>query len=286
MEAYTERAIDMSEENQAVEGEQQDLGITFDEGTEEEQLVAEPGATPAPPEEEKEEGKDEKTLTFDEKQQEFINGKINEKTRETGEERRKREAAERKAAELEAKLNELQKTGRPEVPPMPDPYDPKYQELVEERDAKLAEAAQWDANEQYMQQQQLQAQEEAARAYQKKMQETVETYTARAKDLGVDQAVLAGAGQTISTVGIHDALAAHILNDPLGPQVTVHLANNLQELQTLNQMDPLQAAIYIHENIKPGLKPKEVEQPPPPPEHLTGQGAREGERGPKGATYE
>ena len=104
--------------------------------------------------------------------------------------------------------------------------------------------------------------------------------------LSVDQAALAAAGQTVSTVGIHDALATHILNDPVGPQVTVHLANNLQELATINQMDPMQAAIYIEQNIKPGLKPKEVKQPPPPPEHLTGQGAREGERGPKNATYE
>ena len=133
----------------------------------------------------------------------------------------------------------------------------------------------------------MQAQQQALLAQQQRIQETVTNYSQRAEKLGINAADLGAAGNLVNSTGVPNEIAEHILNDPNGPQITIHLARNLAEMDVINSMTPTQAAIYIEQNIKPAATAsmKKADPPPAPVEHLRGKGEVERQPGPKGATY-
>lgn len=255
----------------------------FDLGSEEvpaeaaESTVAPPEAAPAP---------EEQPVTFDERQQAKFNEEIGKKVakqreaeRLANEERERREAAERKLAELQAPV-------RPDIPPIPDPYDSDFQAKAAHRDAMIAKAAQYDAQIAWQRQQAEQARQQEAMKAQQALQQTAVSYAEKASKLGVQPQELQQAGAAVAQYGVNDRLANRILRDDRGPEITVFLSRNFQELETLNSMEPEDAAVYLETVIKPRAKRQPPTLAPAPPEPLRGSGSPEGQRGPEGVIYE
>ena len=198
---------------------------------------------------------------------------------------------ERRANALEEQLRKLQsqmpQEQRPEVPELPDPYDDNYAEQIAARDDAIRKAVAYDTQQQFVQYQQQQAQEQSQKAQQEAITKTVQSYSGRAKDLGVKPEQLTAAGNTVHAYGIHDEITQYILGDEQGPLITTYLARHTDELEKISGMSPMQAGIYIDKAVRPkaSVSPKKS-QAPAPADGLTGGGAPPSERGPKGAKYE
>lgn len=252
--------------------EQLDLGEEFQEEVQEE----------SPPEEEpKEPGK----IEFTPEQQEVFDREIGKKTAKMRERERELEEERRRREELQQKVEQYEAPVRPDIPDAPDPYDDNYEEQQKARDAAIAKAAEYDARQAAIEEQNRQVLQQQQEAAQKQIIETVTTYSERADKLGIKADELQVAGNRVADFGIDNSLAQHILSDELGPAITMHLSSNVQDMEKVAQMSPMQAAIYIETNVKPNLQQKTVEPPPEPVEQVDGKGFA-AERGPSGVTYE
>lgn len=182
--------------------------------------------------------------------------------------------AKRKADALEQKLKELESNSapqvRPDVPQMPDPLsltDDQYRQQVAARDEAVRRAAEFDAKQRLLQEQQRQIQAERERQQQESLVKKAETYKARSVQLGVKPEELEQAGKMVATFGIDGQLAELILADDHGPLITKYLATNLTVLDEINSLTPLQAAVRIATDIKQkaaAMKPKASSAPEPP----------------------
>lgn len=214
-----------------------------------------------------------KPVEFTPEQQEIFNKAIGKKTFEMREAERKLEAERAERMRMEAELAKF-KAPVVEVPPMPDPYSDNYEEKVRQRDEAIALRAAYNAQqEQYKQAQAYQQQQEAIRR-QQELEESVTAYKANAVKLGVKQEELAQAAQTVANYGINEDLALAIIGDEHGALITTYLANNMTDLDKVVRMSPIQAAMYIANEIKPkaiARKPK-ISSAPEPAEKITGNG--------------
>jgi hypothetical protein len=233
-----------------------------------------------------EEPKPEEPVTFDERQQAKFNEEIGRKVakqreaeRIASEEREKREVLERRLAELQAPV-------RPDIPPVPDPYDQDFHAKSQYRDAMLQKQAQYDAEVRLHQRiiedakQQEQAKEVEA------FKQTAASYAEKAGKLGVQAQELQQAGTVVAQYGINERLATRILRDERGPEITVYLSRNIHELDAINGMEPEDAAVYMETVVKPKARRAPPVLAAAPTETLKGSGAPEGAGGPDGATYE
>jgi hypothetical protein len=215
---------------------------------------------------------------------ERFNQQINKKHRELMEERRAREALEARLQEIEAKQAPQ---SRPEIPPLPDPYDEDFDAQMKARDAKILEAAKYDARQETLYQQQQQQREQQQRQKQTELETLANSYAQRAAKLNITGDMLKAAGETVAAVGISDQLAEHILQDEQGPLITTYLARNPGEIEALQNLTPFKAALYLEQKIKTrlsgGRKQADI---PAPADTLRGGGTTRKERGPAGATYE
>lgn len=258
--------------------------ISIDMGEEilEEQPLEQVEAPPeAPPEAQKEEEK----VTFSPEQQEIMNREIGKKTAKLREVERQAEEERQRIEQLQQKVAEYEAPVRPDIPPPPDPYDDDYEASQKARDAAIAQAAAFDARMEAVQAQNQKAMQDYQEAQSKKIIESVQTYAGRADKLGIKPDELQIAGNKVAAFGIQDDLAQHILNDEMGPNITMYLSDNVQELEAINGMTPLQAAAYIETNVKPKATREPVAPPPEPPELVAGKGFQ-AERGPPGVQYE
>lgn len=227
----------------------------------------------------------EKKVEFSEEQQAIFNDAIAKKTFKQREAERKAEDLARRLAELEAKVP--QET-RPEIPPIPNRYDDQLEAKLKARDEAIAQAAAWDARDRARSEARLQQEREQTIKQQQDFSQTVTSYTERAEKLGLSKEDLANAGKAVAAFNLPDSVARFILKDPQGPLITKYLAQNPAVLESLVAQEDFMAIAEIAAEIKPkaaGLKPK-PNLPPDPAETLSGLGAREKERGPKGATFE
>jgi hypothetical protein len=266
--------------------------IVFDESPPADDLTPQltepkqPEEKTAPIEEAKvEEVVDDKPEPFSEKQQAKFNEEIARKVAKQREAERKATQLEQEAEALRLKVQQYEAPVRPDIPPPPDPYDEGFSEKVRYRDAMIARQAQFDAHQAYLQQQQAVIQQQRQQAEQDKLRTTVTTYSEKAEKLGISAQELAQAGQIVAAYGISNEVAEHILNDEQGPAITRYLAKNPLEMDKVMGMTPLKAAVYIESTIKAAAKSPQ-KMAPEPTETLRGSGAREKERGPKGATFE
>ena len=159
---------------------------------------------------------------------------------------------------------------------------------MSQRDEAVSKAAAYDAQQQYLQQQQYQLAEQARQKQQEALNSKIENYASRATKMGIKSEELQVAGATVSNFGIQDELVSFIIEDDHGPLITKYLSQNLTELDNLRSMSPIQAAIRITNEIKPkavALKRK-VNQAPDPVETPQGAGISPKPKGPKGATFE
>ncbi len=264
--------------------------IEFDESLSQEEIDAEAGPPETPPEG-PEAAPDEPAKTeeghieFSPGQQQFINEKI------VGPKVAKQREAERAAEELRAENERLKQQlpmeTRPEVPDMPDQYADDYEKQVQARDQAIQDQIRYDER------QRAQAERDQAMLldqYQKDIDAQnarIAEYANRSKDLGVEPEQLQAAGKIVGASGIGAELTNHIIADKHGPAITKYLADNPVELNEIVGMTPMQAAIHIETNIKPGITKKlsSTEAPPPPTETLKG-GAVSHKGGPDGAIYE
>lgn len=209
---------------------------------------------------------------------------INRKHYELEEQRRENARLQQQLAKLEQGAQEQ----RPAIPDLPDPYDDDFEQKIKERDEAIAKAAAWDAEQTRKQQAEQASQREAQTQQQQQLLETVQTYGGRAKTLGISEEDLRTAGQTVNALGISDDLSLFILGDEAGPAITMHLAENPEELANLANLNPMRAAVYLETKIKPDAvgKRKNTTDAPDPAETLGGGGSSPTTRGPKGATYE
>ncbi|RKZ98235.1 MAG: hypothetical protein DRQ42_08915 [Gammaproteobacteria bacterium] len=210
--------------------------------------------------------------------------RINEKTFEMHEQRRRADAAEAALASMQA---EAGKAARPGIPDLPDPYDVDFEGKMKARDEAVVAATTFDAQQQqqqFAQQQQALAKQQAK---QRELVETVATYSKRATKLGVAPEKLQVAGNAVAAYGIAPDLEQFILHDASGPLITTYLAENPGEIETLRGMHPTVAAVRIATEIVPKAKAAGgTSTAPAPVDTLGGGGAPPSEPGPAGATYE
>lgn len=259
--------------------------VNFDDGVEEAPIEEAVEETVEEPTEETTEEPKKKPgkIEFSEEQQRFINDEI--VAKKTAKMREIERQAEQYRNELEELRQKLPQDAPPSVPPMPDPWDSDFEKKVEARDAAILQKAKWDAEQEYRQQHEQRLQYEAQQASIAALRNTVQTYTERAEKAGIKEKDLQVAGNTIATYGMNEALVNYILNDTDGPLMTMHLAQNIGELEVLRGLDPIRAGIYLETKIKPNAR-KSRRPPPEPTDSPRGSGIPEKERGPKGATFE
>ena len=147
---------------------------------------------------------------------------------------------------------------------------------------------QFDSNERQASEDALNSQQEHQQKQMEKVQAALTDYSDRSVKLGIKPEDLLAAGQTIATHGLPLQTQGFILDQATGPQITMYLAKNPAVLQELSRMSPMDAAVRISSQIKPlaAKMTKATIHPADPAESLSGQGSQEGQRGPKGATFE
>lgn len=207
----------------------------------------------------------------------------------------KRRVAEREAEGLRKRLETLEQQAnqkaRPEVPNMPDPFsldDAKFKEFQAQRDEAIRQAAAFDAQQAAIKQQRESLDAERQQRQQEDLYKAAETYTARAAQLGLKPDELQSAGKRVADYGIDPGLGELILQDDQGPLITQYLANNLMDLEHINALSPMQAAVYIATKIKPkaaSLKPR-VSNAPDPSDPPRNSATALKSLGPEGVTYE
>ena len=195
-----------------------------------------------------------------------------------------------KIADFEKSERERQAAAVGDIPPMPDAFDDNVDEKMRVRDEAIAAQATFNANQNAYVQQQEANQQQAALAKQAKIQESMQSYSAKATELGIKQEELQAAGNAVANYGLSDDLVIHIINQPDGPLITKHLAANPQDGYQLAQMSPFEVGSFL-DTIKAkasALKPK-TSSTPNPATNLTGNGV-DPEAGQykniKGATFE
>lgn len=208
--------------------------------------------------------------------------RMNKKHFELMEERREKEALAQQLAELKAKLPQEQ---RPYVPEAPDPYDPDYEQKIVQYKEALRQEAIYEAKQEQARQLETVRQQQIAQEQQKRVNDAVALYDARAKTLGVSQQELQMAGQLVHAYGVNQDLVMAILEDDKGPMITTYLAKNPEELELIRSMSPVKAAMHLATNVKPKLSGTK-KSAPTPVETLGGGGSPPRERGPAGMTYE
>lgn len=226
----------------------------------------------------------ETKVEFTPEQQEVFDSVIAKKTFKQREAERKAQDLERQVQELQAKLP---KSGRPEVPPPPDPYDADYEDKLRQRDEALTAAAAYDAQEDAVKRQQEAAYRQRQEAEQEELVKSAQSYKERADKIGLDPTELQNAGNALAQFGIPDDLTRFILKDEQGPLMTTYLARNPTVLEEMQGMSALEMGAYIASTVKPQLATARTRtKAPDPADVLDGGGSPPVERGPKGATFE
>lgn len=201
-----------------------------------------------------------------------------------------RKEAERKAAALEKRLEELESAqatvSRPVVPKLPDPYDDNFEQLMAARDAAAAAAMKFDLDQQRVNESKQEKQRQVEEEKQAGLKATIAEYSLRAAKLNVSDKALEIAGRTVHAYELNDLVVEHILTDDQGPLITTYLAKNPDVLEDLADMSPTRAAAFIETKVKPHVGKVKKSTLNKPASTLGGGGVPRKERGPKGAKFE
>ena len=198
---------------------------------------------------------------------------INKKTWQMHDERRKREAAEARIQELEAKIAVVKPVSV--VPPLPDPYamsDDEYDRKMAERDAALERQAEERAEQRYAANQSRQQQEESNRLQQQEIVSIREKYAERSISLGYDADEVLKATADVVSFGVSDPVAEMIATDAQGPALAMWLRDNPRELKKLQTM-PIYEQIETLRNVRKGETRKTQSNAPKPPTDIRSGGA-------------
>jgi len=234
------------------------------------------------------ESNESKPPLFSEEGQQVFNAKMAEGKRAQRELEAEKQKLANQLQEMQAQLPQNQ---RPEMPDVPDRYDfdsdEQFNQAKNNFVAKVQEISSFDANANAQAQYNQSLQAQAAQKQQEQIQTTVGGFNDNAKKHGIEAAELNSAINTVNQYGISEDLGLHIMGRNDGPLIAKFLAANPLELDNLNSVTPLQAAVMIETQIASkaaALKPRTTNAPDPL-QPLQGGGSTPKERGPKGATY-
>ena len=151
------------------------------------------------------------------------------------------------------------------IPEVPSEFDDDFDEKMKIRDNALIA----HANHQHQQNAYAERvnfdQQQQAQATLVKTQESVDTYSKKAEELGISKAELRAAAGKVEAYGLSNDLVMHILDDTDGPLITKHLAENPEDGYKLASMSPYVVGNFLSE-IKAkasALKPKTSKAPSP-----------------------
>ena len=184
--------------------------------------------------------------------------------------------------------SQLPQSIRPNIPELPDQYDENFTEKMATRETAIQEAATFDANLNAA----TQLQNEQALALQGQQQQAANdlatSFVGKAKDLGVSEAELGTALETVGAYGgVGQDLANFVMSHDQGPLVAKYLAENPAEVLTIQTMTPMQGAAHLMTNVMPkAVATKTTLGAPAPVDSLDGNGATPSDEGPAGAKYE
>ena len=225
---------------------------------------------------------------FNEAQQESFDKAIGKKVFQISEKDREIKGLN---ARIKALEESIPKERRPVIPPTPDPYqlsDQEFRRKAGERDQAIARQAAYDAQQEAREQERLLSQKQEQERYVAEQNEKINSYSKKAAALGITPEELQVAGNTVAGFGVSQELVDYILDDDMGPAITMYLSKNAVELDNIRSMSPMQAAVRIENQIRAEaakLKPK-VSAAPPPVDTPQGAGSAPKARGPAGATFE
>jgi len=191
------------------------------------------------------------------------------------------------AAENQRLRANMPQEQRPDIPDPPDSLDDDFEQKTRVRDTAIREASAFDVRQDVARTQAVAAEGVAQNERAEKFNQAADTYMGRAAKLGLDATALQVAGNTVVAYGASEELVGHILGDEQGPLITQYLARNLNELESLRNMPPMQAAVHLANVIVPKISAVPANSgAPSPPDGLSGGGVPPAERGPDGTTYE
>lgn len=230
-----------AEQNQA-----QDEGLEIDGGQEEE--ASEQKAEAEQPATDQQTETPEKPIN-----QEAVQKRINKAIRERYEEQRKREAAEKQLEEARQKLSAFDKQDVT-IPPMPDAFDPDFDNKIRQRDEALKQQAMQQAERDLVQRNAEKAAQQQAQAKRDQINGYVKSMFANAEQMGIKEADLRQADDTVAMFIKDAGLAQFILSQKDAPLIINHLAGNIGELETISKMNPIEAAAHIASNTIPAAR--------------------------------
>ena len=195
-------------------------------------------------------------------------------------------ALQERLDKLEAQQNEPKVLESANVPDIPDSWDDDYQDKIRQRDAVIAQNAEYNVN------QQINERNEAAKvqAEQAKQQERTQTLTKTFSDnvlkLGVNEEKVMEAAKTLVDYGADGEIASAMMTDPDGALMIQYFAADLQEFDGFMKLSPMERGRRF-ESIKQKaqtFRPKTSEAPAPA-QSISGK-TPPSSRGPAGATFE
>lgn len=254
-------------ENQGESTETENQGVVFDDGQEVETETQTP------------EGKEVVAEKQDETiNQEAVDKKISKLTFKRHEEREKREAAEAMLAERDDEIKRLKgESDKVVVPPLPDPYDENYQQLMREREDALQKQATITAQQELEAKQQKEVVEQQYRDNIEKIQKNVSTMYESAEKFGFEKDEFKKAELQVSSFIKQPDVANYILESEDSSLIVQYLYNNSSVLDKVSRMSPVNAAVFIATEVTPkaqSLK-SQSKQPPEPLEIVKGKGGGE-----------
>lgn len=195
---------------------------------------------------------------------------------------------ERLRQQLQLQQSQAPQVERPTIPNTPDPYDDNFDQQIKARDKAVQDAANFDAQQQMLYQQQQFQQQQQIYAVQQAVRERQVAFITRATKSGITEAELSTTIQTVDAYGgVGQQLSEFLLTDEMGPGITTFLAKNPDEILKVQGMSPLQGAIHLSTVLGPkAAAARKNTNPPPPANSLGGGGAPASQSGPKGATFE
>lgn len=207
-----------------------------------------------------------------------IQGRINKITAEKYAEKRRADELAQKLAAYEAqKPQQAAQNFDIKPPSIPDDlYDDdamrKYHAEMLEYTSKLTEARASDSVKRYLEKQR---EESASSEATKSRTQLINQYAERGLKSGLTIEQMQLNEQIISQIGISSELGDFIMSDERGALIANHLANNTDALVKLQSMSPLQAAVFIANEVKPAVVgPKKVTRAPDPLSPIQGGGSR------------
>lgn len=225
--------------------------LHFDDDDEDQQVT---GESPPLPEESEQQSDDQKEEPRQEAiNQEAVDKRINKLTFEKYEERRKREKIEQELEQARQKIA-AQTQQEVIVPEMPDAFDPNFDQKIKARDEALRQQAMVQAKRDAERQRSEQAQRQKLESDRETITGYVNSMFSEAKKIGIKEADLRQADDTVAMFIKDQGLARFILSQKEAPQIITQLAGNIAELESISKMDPISAAAHIASNVIPRAK--------------------------------